>query len=97
MPRFHFDLFMGTHGNLDEEGHEVVSLRAAELQALRSAGELARDRLLMGQEINSEDIRVEVRNEHRWPVLAVTISIRVERVGECSALDTSRLASPVRP
>jgi hypothetical protein len=82
MPRFHFDLFMGSHVNLDEEGHEVASLQAAEIQAMRTAGELARDRLNMVRDANSEDIRVELRNEHQQPVLTVMVSIRIQRADE---------------
>ena len=81
MPRFYLDLFLGSASNLDEEGHEIGSLLAAEIEALRTAGELARDRLFIMREAVPEDIRVEVRNELRQPVLTVTVSIRVDRAG----------------
>jgi hypothetical protein len=81
MPRLFFNLFMGSHCNLDAEGHEVVSLPAAELEARRSASEMARDRLLNLQSVTPEDIRVEVKDEHRRLVLTVEVSIRVERAG----------------
>jgi hypothetical protein len=79
MPRFYFDLLLGSHSNIDLEGHEIGSLRAAEIEALRSAGELARDQLFNLQSLTSEDVRVEVRDEYRQPVLTVTVSIRVDR------------------
>jgi len=81
MPRLFFNLFMGSHCNLDEEGHEVVSLPAAELEARRSASEMALDRLLNLQCATPENIRVEVKDEHRRLVSTVAVSIRVERAG----------------
>ncbi|WP_372441267.1 DUF6894 family protein [Microvirga arvi] len=80
MPRFYFDLILGSNSNLDPEAYELESLLAAEIEALRSAGELARDQLLKLQS-PPEDVRVEVRDEHRQRVLTVTVSIRVERTG----------------
>jgi hypothetical protein len=79
MPRFYFDLLLGSYSNVDPEGHEIESLLAAEIEALRSAGELARDQLLKLQCPSAEDVRVEVRDEHRQLVLTVTVSIRVDR------------------
>lgn len=83
MPRFYFDLFLGSHSDLDEEGHEIISIRAAETEAVRTAGELARDRLLTAREKIQEDVRVEVRNECRRPILSVRVSIQVDRMNGC--------------
>ena len=80
MPRFYFDLTMDASTSRDEVGYEIDSLHAAEIEARRSAGELARDRLFQLQSATSEDIRVEVKDEQRQPVLTVTVSIHVERV-----------------
>jgi hypothetical protein len=81
MPRFYFDLFLGAFTNSDEVGSEIDSLHVAETEAKRSVGELTRDRLFQSQSATSEDIRVEVKDEHRQPVLTVTVSIQVERAG----------------
>jgi hypothetical protein len=81
MPRFYFDLCLGGFTNRDEVGHEIDSLDVAEIEAKRSAGELTRDRLLQLQSAISENIRIEVKDEHRQPVLTVTVSIQVERAG----------------
>ena len=81
MPRFYFDLFVGSASNCDEAGHEIGSLEAAEIEARRSAGELARKRLLTVQSGTSEDIRIEVKDLLRKPVLTVSVSIQVERAG----------------
>ena len=78
MPRFYFDVSIGSASSHDEAGYEIDSLHAAEIEARRSAGELTRDRLLRAQSATSEDIRVEVKDEHRQHVLTVTVSIRVD-------------------
>jgi hypothetical protein len=69
MPRFYFDLSLDAFTNRDEVGSEVDSLHAAELEARRTMGELARDRLFLWQGATSEDIRVEVKDEQRQAVL----------------------------
>ena len=79
MPRFYFDLFLGSHSNIDEEGHELVRRRTAEFEAIRTAGELTRDRLCTLRDAIPEEIRIEGRNEHQGPVLTVTVSTRVDR------------------
>lgn len=81
MPRFYFDIVLGTVSSRDEAGHEIDSLQAAEIEALRTAGELARDQLFDLQNAIPGAIRVEVRDKHRQPVLTVTVSIQVERAG----------------
>jgi len=81
MPHFYFDLFVGSAFNRDEVGSEIDSLHVAEIEARRSAGQLTRQRLLAVQSETSEDIRIEVKDEHRQPVLTVTVSIQVERAG----------------
>ena len=78
MPRFYFDLSIGSAFSHDEVGYEVDSLHAAGIEAMRSAGQLTQDRLFQLQRATSEDIRVEVRDEHRQPVLTVTVSIQVD-------------------
>ena len=78
MPRFYFDLSLGASSSRDEAGYEIDSLHAAEIEARRSAGELTQDRLLQLQSATSEDIRVEVKDEQRQPVLTVTVSIQVD-------------------
>jgi hypothetical protein len=87
MPRFYFDLFLGSHSNIDEKGHELVALRTAEIEAMRTAGELARDRLFTLREAISDEVRIEVRNEHRRPVLTVTVSTRVDRADKRHSLE----------
>jgi hypothetical protein len=81
MPRFYFDLFLGSDFTRDEVGSEIGSLRAAEIEVMRTAADLTRDRLLKMQSAASDDIRIEVTDEHRQPVLTVTVSVQVERAG----------------
>ena len=81
MARFYFDLFLGSDFSRDEIGSEVGSLRAAEVEVMRTAADLTRDRLLKMQSATPDDIRIEVRDEHRQPVLTVTVLVQVERAG----------------
>ncbi|WP_157934704.1 DUF6894 family protein [Microvirga ossetica] len=98
MPRFHFDLFLGPDFNRDEVGYEIDSLRAAEVEAVRTAADLTRDRLLKMQSATPDGIRIEVTDEHRQPVLTVTVSIAVERAGPmpptCQGRACLRIDSP---
>jgi hypothetical protein len=87
MPRFYFDLLVGSASNCDEAGYEIGSMEAAEIEARRSAGELARERLLTVQSGTSEDIRIEVKDLLRQPVFTVTVSIQVERTELISSFD----------
>ena len=73
--------FLGCIYNRDEVGYEIDSLRAAEIEAVRTAAELTRDRLFKMQSATPDGIRIEVKDEHRQPVLTVTVSIQVERAG----------------
>jgi hypothetical protein len=50
MQRFYFDVFIGPDASLDADGHEIGSLQAAEIAARRTAGVIARDRLLKLQD-----------------------------------------------
>jgi hypothetical protein len=81
MPRFYFDLFLGSDFNRDEIGSEIGSLRAAEIELMRVAADLMRDRLLKMKSAAPDDIRIEVTDEHRQPILTVTVSVQVERAG----------------
>ncbi|WP_162815795.1 DUF6894 family protein [Microvirga aerophila] len=81
MPRFYFDFYLGSDSSRDEVGSEIGSHRTAEIAVMRTAADLTRDRLLKMQSAVPDDIRIEVRDEHRQPVLAVTVSIQVERAG----------------
>ena len=86
MPRFYFDLVLDAFTSRDEVGYEIDSLPMAELEARRTAGELTRDRLILWQGATSEDIRVEVKDEQRQPVLTVTVAIQVDRQVDRAAL-----------
>jgi hypothetical protein len=81
MPRYYFDLYLGSDFNRDEIGSEIGSLRAAEIELMRVAADLTRDRLLKMKSAAPDDIRIEVMDEHRQPILTVTVSVQVERAG----------------
>jgi hypothetical protein len=81
MARFYFDLFLGSDFSRDEIGFDFGCLRAAEVEVMRTAADLTRDRLLKMQSATSDDIRIEVRDEDRQPVLTVTVLVQVEQAG----------------
>ncbi|MBQ0822847.1 hypothetical protein KBI52_21910 [Microvirga sp. HBU67558] len=81
MPRFYFDVRDGAKFTPDDAGVELDSLEAAQRVAAEAgaeaAAEIGRDRLVHD---NAQDVRVEVRNEHRQRVLTVTVSLEIHRV-----------------
>jgi hypothetical protein len=81
MPRFYFDLRDGEKFTPDVAGVELDSLETAQRVAAEAPAEIAagigRDRLLQD---DAQDVRVEVRNEHRQRVLTVTVSLEIHRV-----------------
>ena len=81
MPRFYFDVRDGAKVTPDDAGVELDSQEAAQRVAAEAAAEVAaeigRDRLLQD---DAQDVRVEVRNEHRQRVLTVTVSLEIHRV-----------------
>jgi hypothetical protein len=76
-----FDLFLGSGSSRDGVGSESGSLRAAEIELMRTAADLTRDQLFKMQSATPDDIRIELADEHRLTMLAVTVSIQVERAG----------------
>ncbi|PVE24155.1 hypothetical protein DC522_11735 [Microvirga sp. KLBC 81] len=81
MPRFYFDVRDGAKFMPDDAGVELDSLEAAQRVAAEAAAEAAakigQDCLLQD---DAQDVRVEVRNEHRQRVLTVTVSLEIHRV-----------------
>jgi uncharacterized protein DUF6894 len=55
----------------------VDDLDQAEREAAKAAAEIGRDRLPRGE---ARLVIVEVRDEQRRPVIAVTVTLQVERV-----------------
>ena len=76
MPRFYFDVICGAAFICDDYGHECRGIEAAKADAMSTAEELTRERLRTGQ---LQDIRVDVHDEQRRPVLSVTVLMTVER------------------
>jgi hypothetical protein len=81
MPRFYFDMALGSVSHSDEEGIEVDSLLEAEIEARRTVGEMALDRLLTVPNAVPENIRIEIKDERRQHVLTVTVLLWVDQVG----------------
>ena len=72
MPRFYFGVREGATVVPDEIGLEFDSLDAAERAAAETAAEIGRELLPKG---DAREVTVEVRNEHRQPVLTATASL----------------------
>jgi hypothetical protein len=77
MPRYYFDVVCGSTCIRDECGHECFGLATAQLDAMRAAGELAREQLRKGK---LQDIQVNVQDELLQPVLSVTVSMKLDRM-----------------
>jgi hypothetical protein len=81
MPRFYFDVRDGAKFTPDDAGAELDSLETAQRVAAEAAAETAaaigQDRLLQN---DAQDVRIEVRNEHRQRILTVTVSLEIHWV-----------------
>ncbi len=76
MPRFYFDVTEGPTFIPDEEGFELDSLDAAEREATQALIQLGRDWLPRVREV-----RIQVRDEKHRQVLALSVALRIERLG----------------
>lgn len=68
MPHFYFDIWDGEALVVDEEGLDLTSQRAAEIEAALSLADIARQ---LEPLASSDGLAIEVRNE-RGPVLRAT-------------------------
>jgi hypothetical protein len=75
MPRFYFDVSEGQKFIPDDEGFEMESLNAAEHEATQALIQLGRDWLACAREVG-----IQVRDEQRRPVLALSLEMKVERL-----------------
>ncbi len=76
MPRFYFDLREGASLIPDDEGLECDSLEVVEREAVAGAAHIVQNQQPKG---SSRTVTVEVRDEHRQQVLAVTVSMHIRR------------------
>jgi len=81
MPLFYFDIREGGRLVPADRGLVLDSVNEAEREATVRAAEIGRDKLPKG----ARDFTIKVRDEHRRPVLTVTVSLRVDRVQEPSS------------
>ena len=68
MPHFYFNIWDGEALVVDEEGLDLISQRAAEIEAALSLADIARQ---LEPLASSDGLAIEVRNE-RGPVLRAT-------------------------
>jgi hypothetical protein len=76
MPRYYFDIVEGDLIAVDEEGLELPTLEAAELEATRSLANIARD-IQIG--VEDRNIAIKIRTDSGPLVLTVELNYRVTR------------------
>jgi hypothetical protein len=75
MPRFYFDVTVGSRVSPDPEGLELRNLQAARKETLATLGSNAKDELPGG---DRREIIISIRDESSKPVLIATLSMRIE-------------------
>jgi hypothetical protein len=78
MPRYYFDLRDSSGLWADEEGIELRNLSAAQDEAARSLGDMARDAVRHINAETAQEMTVEVRDDV-GPVMHVRFSFEIER------------------
>ncbi len=76
MPRFYFDVTAGPTFRPVAAGFDLASLAAAAPAATQALIQLGRDWLPRVREV-----RIEVRDEKHRQVLALSVALRIERLG----------------
>jgi len=80
MPRFYFDVDLGSEYIADEDGHDLDSLDEAELVAINTAKDFAGAYLLKNVPL-SQNLVVEVRNDDHRQVLTVVVTMKIDLTG----------------
>jgi len=75
MARYYFDLREGTELFLDEDGVELPTLRAAQMEAARALGAMAQE---LEPTAEGQDMSIEVRNED-GPLFQVALVFAIRR------------------
>jgi uncharacterized protein DUF6894 len=78
MPRYYFDLRDSSGLSADEEGTELRDLSAAQEEAARSLGDMARDAARQIKLETVQQMAIEVRDD-LGPVMHVRFSFEIER------------------
>ncbi len=86
MARYYFDIHDSTGDFRDEDGLDLPSLEAAELEARRTLAGLLRDMLEAGKE---DTIEVRIRNNAGGPIV-LRVGYRSEKPRRGSKLDEDR-------
>jgi len=75
MARYYFDLREGTELFPDEDGVELPTLRAAQMEAARALGAMAQE---LEPTAEGQDMSIEVRNED-GPLFQVALVFAIRR------------------
>lgn len=78
MPRYYFDLRDKAGTALDEEGIYLRDIEAAQDEAARSLGGMARDAVTTVDGSGAEQMEIEVRDES-GPVMSVRFAFEISR------------------
>jgi hypothetical protein len=79
MARYYFDLLDDEGVFIDEEGLELSSLRAVQVEAAKSLADMARDAVHGSQDLSKRYMAIGVRNE-AGPVMQVRFDFEVEKL-----------------
>jgi hypothetical protein len=80
MPRFYFEVDLGSEVIADEDGHDLDSLDEAGRVAINTARDFAGAYLLRSVPL-SQDLVVEVRDDYHQQVLTVMVSMKIDLRG----------------
>ncbi|MGF6426524.1 DUF6894 family protein [Bradyrhizobium elkanii] len=78
MTRYYFDVREGQELALDEEGLELNSMQAAQLEAAKSLADIVRDAVHQCPPKHKHHMAIEVRDEN-GPVMQVKFTFKVEK------------------
>jgi uncharacterized protein YfcZ (UPF0381/DUF406 family) len=78
MPRYYFDLRDGDEFAPDEEGLELSTIEAVQLEAARSLADMARDAVRTSHDGADHRMSIEVRDDD-GPVLQVKFTFEIDR------------------
>lgn len=81
MPRYFFDVTDTGKTFPDDQGTEFANLEQARREALRTIGEIAKDKLPDGDD---REFLICIREESGVPLMTVALTLRVERRDENS-------------
>ncbi|QIG92788.1 MULTISPECIES: DUF6894 family protein [unclassified Bradyrhizobium] len=78
MTRYYFDLRDGEELAPDEEGLELNSMQAAQMEAAKSVADMVRDVVYQSQRVHNHRMAIEVRDD-KGPVMQLKFTFEIEK------------------